>query len=178
MEIVAKRRYTAGMKLNRFLIFAVACLVTFAASAQWQWLDMDGRRVFSDRPPPIDIPEKNIVQKPSPRSQLSAVAPVAAGTPANAKPGDADRQGGTDKSLMEKKQQAEAAEAAKKKAEEEQNARIRGENCTRAQQAKAGLDAGGRMSRLNEKGEREFFDEGARAEEAARLQTIIDQNCR
>jgi hypothetical protein len=167
------------MKLMiRPLIFTATFLVAFTASAQWQWLDKDGRKVFSDRAPPTDIPEKNILQKPSPRNLVSAVAPVAVATPAKAKTDKVSTEGGTDKGLMEKKKQAEAAEAAKQKAEEEQNARIRAENCTRAQQAKAGLDAGGRMSRINEKGEREFFDEAARSEETARLQTIISSDCR
>lgn len=80
--------------------------------------------------------------------------------------------------MQEKLKQAEAAEAAKRKAEEERMARARAENCTRATQAKMGLDAGGRMSRLNENGEREFFDDAMRAAEAERLQGIINSDCR
>ncbi|MEK9952913.1 MAG: hypothetical protein VW687_12250 [Curvibacter sp.] len=85
---------------------------------------------------------------------------------------------GVDKSLQDKRKQAEDAEAAKRKAEEERNARIRAENCSRAQQAKAGVDSGARMARINERGEREFMDEAALAAESQRLQGIINENCR
>lgn len=159
------------MKPIRPLICLALCLYALAASAQWQWMDKDGRKVFSDRAPPSDIPEKNILKRPGGQG-FAPPAPVAA--PA-AEPAAA---GGVDKALMEKKKQAEDAEAAKRKAEEERNSRLMAENCQRAQQAKAGLDSGGRMSRINEKGEREFFDENAIATEGQRLQGIINENCR
>jgi hypothetical protein len=164
------------MKIIRLLIGTAACLLALAASAQWQWLDNDGHRVFSDRAPPSDIPEKNILKRPGGRSSFTAApapAPVA-DTPAAATPAS----GSVDKVLQEKKKQAEAAEAAKRKVEEERIARAMAENCARARQAKAGLDAGGRMSRINEQGEREFFDDAARAAEGERLQGIINENCK
>jgi len=163
------------MKPIRPLICMALCLCALSVSAQWQWMDKDGRKVFSDRPPPADIPEKSILKRPGSRAAAPAPAPSAAApvtTPSPAAPA------GVDKSLQDKKKQAEDAEAAKRKAEEERNARLMAENCSRAQQAKAGLDAGGRMSRINEKGEREFFDEAAIASEGQRLQTIINENCK
>lgn len=159
------------MKLLRPLLCTVACLYALTASAQWQWLDKDGRRVFSDRPPPTDIPDKNILKRPGARG-AAALPAAPAETAAPAEPA------GVDKSLDAKKKQAETAEAAKRKADEERNARIRAENCARAQQAKAGLDMGGRMTRINEKGEREFMDDAAIAAEAQRLQGLISENCR
>lgn len=171
-----KRRYTAGMKIIRLLIGTAACLLALAANAQWQWLDKDGHRVFSDRAPPSDIPEKNILKKPGSRSSFTA-APAATPTAAAPAPA-APAQSGEDKALQDKKKQAEAAEAAKRKADEERIARAMAENCTRARQAKAGLDAGGRMSRISETGEREFMDESAIAAEGQRLQGIINENCK
>lgn len=163
------------MKPIRPLICLALCVYALTASAQWQWMDKDGRKVFSDRAPPSDIPEKNILKRPGGRGFAGPVtAPAAAmpSAPAAAAPA------GVDKSLQEKKKQAEDAEAAKRKAEEERNNRLMAENCQRAQQAKMGLDSGGRMSRINEKGEREFFDENAIAAEGQRLQSIINENCK
>lgn len=157
------------MKLLRPLLCVAACLYALTASAQWQWLDKDGRRVFSDRPPSSDIPDKNIIKRPGGRGPAAAPAPAEAAAPASP---------GVDKSLAEKKKQADAADAAKRKADEERNATVRAENCARAQQAKAGLDMGGRMTRINEKGEREFMDESAIAAEQQRLQGLISENCR
>jgi hypothetical protein len=162
------------MNKIRSLLVLTACCLAFSASAQWQWLDKDGRRVFSDRPPPADVPEKNILKRPGSRGTF-APAPAAAPAPAGAA---AAPQAGVDKSLEEKRKQAEAAEAAKRKEEEERNARIRAENCSRAQQAKSGIDSGARIARINEKGEREFLDESGLAAESQRLQTIINENCR
>ena len=160
------------MKLLRPVLCIAACLFALGASAQWQWVDKDGRRVFSDLPPPTDIPDKNILKRPGRRGPGSV--PAAAAAPAES----AAAPAGVDKNLNEKKQQAEAAEAAKRKAQEERNAQIRADNCARAQQAKAGVDAGGRMTRVNERGEREFMDEAAIAAESQRLQGLINENCR
>lgn len=161
------------MKPIRPLICLALCLYALTASAQWQWMDKDGRKVFSDRAPPSDIPEKNILKRPGSRG--SAATPAVA--PATA-PGVAAAPAGIDKSLQEKKKQVEDAEAAKRKADEERNARAMADTCSRAQQAKSGLDSGARMARTNEKGEREFMDDAARAAEGERLQGIINENCK
>jgi hypothetical protein len=147
--------------------------------AQWQWIDSSGRKVFSDRPPGAEVPEKNIIKQPNTRAKSSAVeasAPPPAGAPAApvaAKPGE-----GVDKGLIEKKKQADAAEAAKRKADEDRVAIAKAENCNRARQAKTGLDSGARISRINDKGEREFLDDTARAAESQRNQSTIDSDCR
>ncbi len=165
------------MKPIRPLICMALCLYALAASAQWQWMDKDGRKVFSDRPPPADIPEKSILKRPGNRGPAVTAVPPVAAVPAAA-PGAATGPAGVDKSLQDKKKQAEEAEAAKRKAEEERVAKAMAENCARAQQAKASFDSGMRISRLNEKGEREFMDDAARAAEGERLQSIINQNCK
>ncbi|MDO5691892.1 MAG: DUF4124 domain-containing protein [Pseudomonadota bacterium] len=161
-----------------------------AAHAQYQWVDKDGRRVFSDRPPPADVPQKNVLQQP----RMSTGAPVARAAPAPAAAptaaaseapsaaaspaAAASAPPAVDKTLEEKKKQAEAAEAAKRKAEEEKIAAARAESCKRAMNAKASLESGMRMARLNDKGEREVLDDNQRAAEMKRTQQIIDQDCR
>jgi len=170
-------RYTARMKLVQPLIAIVALAFSLSAFAQWQWIDKAGRKVFSDRPPPVDVPEKNILKQPG-MAPLAAEVPASNVPVAATPPGSAPKGTGEDKELAEKKKQAADAEAAKRRQEEERVARAQADNCNRARQAKAGLDAGVRLSRLNEKGEREFLDEGGRAAEAQRLQGIIDENCK
>jgi len=167
--------YTAGMKLLPILALACATLLTTNASGQWQWLDKDGRKVFSDRAPPPEVPEKNILRKPGSKSSINE----ASSTPASAAmPQPSPQLSGVDKTLAEKKKQADAAEASKRQQEEERLARARADNCSRARQAKAALDAGQRATRLNDKGEREFLDEAGVAAESQRLQGVIDENCR
>jgi hypothetical protein len=47
-----------------------------SAAAQYQWVGKDGRKVFSDRPPPADILEKDILKQPGARPASVAVAPA------------------------------------------------------------------------------------------------------
>lgn len=136
-------------------------------SANWQWLDKEGRNVFSDRPPPLDIPEKNILQRPAIRQ--TAVEPQA--------PASLARPAPVDKGLLEKKRQLQEIEIGKRNLDEEKATKARADNCRRAKAAKAGLDSGRRMARLNEKGEPEVLDAQARAAELTRLEEIIESNC-
>jgi hypothetical protein len=166
------------MKLIHTLIFCVACVLPVCATAQWQWVDKDGRKVFSDTPPPSDTPESKILRRPGQRGPSGALPPAAPVEAATA----AAKPGGADKELLDKKKQLDKqnaeADAAKRKAEEEKLASIRADNCTRARQSKAGLDSGVRQARTNDKGEREFYDEKMIADENQRLQGIINENCK
>lgn len=165
------------MKLAQPVIAVTALAFSLSAFAQWQWIDKAGRKVFSDRPPSVDVPEKNILKQPG-MAPLAAEVPASNAPAAATPPASAPKGTGEDKELAEKKKQAADAETAKRRQEEERVARTQADNCNRARQAKAGLDAGVRLSRLNEKGEREFLDETDRATEAQRLQGIIDENCK
>ena len=165
------------MTSPRFLLLAGLLLASVSAMAQYQWIDKDGRHVFSDRAPPADIPAKNIVSQP--RGGGAAPAPVAAAAPAaSAAASKAAPAAGTDKALEDKKKQAEAADAAKQKADEVRQAAARADNCKRAQSAKATLDSGMRMARVNAKGEREVLDDAQRAAELKRVSEVIAASCK
>jgi hypothetical protein len=172
------------MKNTRFILLALACTLSMAASAQWQWTDKDGRRVFSDRAPPADIQEKNILKRPGGRvapataSEPSIAAASTSPASASVAAASAPKLTGTDRELAEKKKKTEEAEVAKRKAEEEKIVKTKVENCARAKQAKAGFDSGIRIARTNDKGEREVMDEAARAGEMKRIQTVIDADCK
>ncbi|MFN3437397.1 MAG: DUF4124 domain-containing protein [Acidovorax sp.] len=183
------------MKMHKLLLLAVACTWAMGAAAQWQWIDKDGRKVFSDRPPPQEISEKNILKQPGGTRPTRAAPPVAvpaegapgaaaaAPTPAAsapataAKPAASAAGSGKDNELEQKKAQAEAAEAAKKKAEEEKVAKAKAENCTRARSAKATYDTGRPITQSNAQGERIFLDEAGRAAETKRIDGIIASDC-
>lgn len=171
-------KYTA-----RAFLFAMTLAASLAAQAQYQWVDHSGRRVFSDQPPPADIPARNILKQPGMRVAPAAPAPAPAQTVAapmatQAAAQGASAAGGQDKALEERKKKAEAAEAAKKKAEEAKLAAQRADNCKRARAAKASLDSGIRIARTNEKGEREILDDAQRAAEAKRIDEIIQADCK
>ena len=169
------------MKLSHALLAALLVIPCTSAFAQWQWLDKDGRKVFSDRGPGADIPEKNILKRPgglNSKTQPSAGAVDTQATQAAPAPALAASKAGADKTLEAKKKQIEEAEAAKRKAEDERLARVKADNCARAKQAKATIETGVRIARTNAAGEREVLDDAARAAEMQRMQGIIDADCK
>jgi hypothetical protein len=167
------------MKTSHALFLGFALAASQAVFAQYSWIGKDGRRVFSDRPPPADVPQKNVLSQPHGHSGVTApAAPAqqaasAASVPAAPRPATA----GVDKALEEKKKQAEAEEAAKQKAEEQRQAAARADNCRRATSSKASLDSGVRIARTNEAGEREIMNDDQRAAEQERIEKIIATDC-
>lgn len=167
------------------------CIAAFAATnamAQWQWVEKDGRKIFSDRPPPAEIAEKNILKRPSGAARAAA-APVlinpgseaVAGLKPPAAPASkasAPKLSGKDADLVAKKKKADEEEEAKKKAEEDKVAKTKAENCERAKTGLTTLQSGVRMSSVNAKGEPEVFDDAKRASETKRAQEVINASCK
>ena len=176
------------MKSMRLLLLGCALALPLAAGAQWQWIDKDGRKVFSDQPPPADLPEKNVLKQPTRAPRVAFTpstgaapapdAPAAPAAPPRTAASGAGKAAGVDKELEEKARKAEEAEKAKRAAEEQKVAQAKVENCQRARQGKATLDSGIRVARLNDKGEREIIDDKARAAEQQRMQSVIDADCK
>jgi Domain of unknown function (DUF4124) len=175
------------MKLKRLIFLVFLASLSLGASAQWMWLDKDGRKVFSDRPPPADIAEKNILKRPSGRGtpvlpSVPEEAPSAdksdATVPTAAKSGNTAPAEGSDKDLEAKKKKAQEEADAKRKAEEARITKAKVENCARAKQDKATLDSGVRISVTNANGEREIMDDAQRAAQAKRIQDVINRDCR
>ena len=168
------------MKILPTLLFSMLAGLSATAFAQWQWIDNEGHKVFSDRAPPPDIVDKNILKRPNSRAVLpvdDSETPASGAAAPVAVPGAA-KAVGVDKELEARKKQAADAEAAKRKAEEERVTKAKIENCARAKQAKASLESGVRISRTNAAGEREFMDDSAKATELKRIQGIITSDCK
>ena len=175
--------------ITRAVFLSMVCVATLA-QAQWQWVDKDGKRVFSDRAPTADIPEKNILKRPgrpanaiaaaagAPAAAASPTDSVATGTSAAVPAGNVIKLPSGDKELEARKKAATDLEAARRKADEERVAQGRAENCSRAKRDKDTVDSGVRMARTNDKGEREVFDDAMRAAESKRLKEIMDSDCR
>lgn len=158
-----------------------------SANAQWQWLDKNGKKVFSDQAPPPDIPEKNILRRvgPPPAARSTANPNVdappaegAADTAAAPKAAAAPKPSGVDKELEEKTKKAEAEAKAKQDAEAAKVAKAKADNCALARQGKATMDSGMRIAKVNAQGEREIMDDNARAAEQKRMQSVIDADCK
>ena len=191
---VHSQRYTGPMDFklaSRTLLTLVAgAAFTLSAMAQWQWVDKDGRKVFSDRMPPAEIQEKDILKRPAGSVRSATMPPADAATsaasisrPASAASAPAAKASvpklsGKDAELEAKKKKAEEEEAGKRKIEDEKLAKAKADNCERAKLAMATLKSGVRMSSMNAKGEQEVFDDAKRASETKRAQEIIDNSCK
>ncbi|HRH16622.1 MAG TPA: DUF4124 domain-containing protein [Aquabacterium sp.] len=156
-----------------FLTAAVLCTPTL--SAQWKWRDAQGRIQYSDRPPPADVQDNQILTRPRsrpvplPSTKAADEAPASAAKPALK---------ASDPQLEAQKKKLEEAEAAKKKAEEAKRNEGKAEACQRARNYEKSLTDGLRISRTNNKGEREILDDQGRASELARTREIIGDTCR
>jgi hypothetical protein len=168
---------------SRLPYLLIACLLALAtnAQAQWMWRDKTGRMHMSDMPPPSDIADKDVLKRPA--GQRAPAAPPVAATasaPVSAPPGaaaSAPPAARVDPELEARRKKAEQDQAAQKKQAEEKIAAVKADNCQRAQQQMRTIDSGVRMSRVNEKGEREVLDDKGRAEEAERTRGVIAANC-
>jgi hypothetical protein len=172
------------LALKTVVLAVATASFTLSAFAQWQWIDKDGRKVFSDRSPPAEISEKDILKRPGGRAPI-AVAAVSESAPAApaiassaAAKANAPKLTGKDPQLEARKKQAEEEEAAKKKAEDEKVATAKADNCTQAKRYLTTLDSGVRIANTNTKGEREVMDDSKRAEEKKRAQGLADTNCK
>lgn len=183
------QRYTGSMHFKRALqsifLAATASFLALPALAQWQWIDKDGRKVFSDRLPPAEIRDKDILKRPGSRPASALASPVNddAGALANAPGGKSSaaampRLSGKDKELEARKRQAEVEEALKKKAEEDKLAETRADTCGRAKRALATLESGMRIGLTNAAGEREVMDDAKRANEIKRTRDVADSSCK
>lgn len=163
-------------RLAAFGLAAWACLLLAdAAQAQWKWRDGRGQVHISDTPPPREIPDKDVLQRPEPLQRRASAAPAAASAPAAA---PSAAQPPVDAQLQEQRKRAEQQEAARAKAEEQKATAIRNDNCQRARQQLATLDSGQRIARIGADGEREILDDTQRAAETQRARAAIASQCR
>lgn len=175
------------MKHSLCLIIVILGLLPLGVSAQWAWTDKDGRKVFSDRAPSADVPDKSIFKRPGsgarPPSRdltLNAVPgePATKASAPTPPEGSKPNASGVDKELAERKKKEEQTQAALRKAEEDRITKAKVDNCQRAKLAQKGLESGVRIGRINSQGEREIMDDAARAAEAKRIQAIVDSDCK
>lgn len=147
---------------------------TLPAAAQWKWKDSRGQVVISDTPPPRDIPEANVLQKPSLVVQRSAATLTPA---ASAPAAETVAKAKVDPELEARRKKTEAEQGERSKAEEQKVAAQRADNCKRARTYVETLDSGIRMTRRNSNGEQEYLDDQQRSAELQRARQAITTDC-
>lgn len=154
---------------------AMACLLlSTPAEAQWKWRDSRGQIHISDIPPPRDIPDKDVLQRPEVTVRKAAPAPAAVASAAASAPAKAP----VDAELEERRKRTEQEQAARTEADKQKAAAVRKDNCQRAREQLATLDSGQRIARVKADGEREILDDEQRAKESRRAREAIASECR
>ena len=172
---------TVHRRLVGLSLAALACLLlSNAAQAQWKWRDSRGQIHISDIPPPRDVPDKDVLQRPDPAVRKPAPAPSPAAVAAASSPGGAAvaAKPPVDAELEEKRKQAEQEKAARAKADEQKAAAVRKDNCQRARDQLNTLESGQRIARVKADGEREYMDDDQRSKETQRARQLIASECR
>ena len=159
------------------LTVALCAVSALPAMAQWKWKDANGSVQYSDSPPPSNVKEADILQRPNASRRASVPATSAAPAPAASAPATSAPPK-VDKELEDRKKKQDEMEAAKKKELEQKNAALRKDNCTQARNYMKSLEDGMRISRTTSTGEREILDDAGRAAEVKRTQAIIKSDCK
>lgn len=129
----------------------------------YQWKDKSGQYVYSDNPPPGNIPSRML--------RRDAVGEVSLPAPSPAAPTTADRD------LESKKRQQEQTEKQAKADKDSADTKAKAQNCEAAKNQLAALESGQRIARFNAQGEREFLDDAQRSAEIERTRKIIADSC-
>lgn len=149
--------------------------LTLPAQAQtYKWTDPDGKIHYSDQPPPSTVKDESVIKrgKNAPPPAATAGAPAEKGK--NAAPKAATPQEQEAEFRKRQVTNAEKDAAEKKKADEAAEKKT---NCDAAKAQLSNLQAGGRITRNNAKGEREFMSDQEVAQEIDRSKKTVASWC-
>jgi hypothetical protein len=156
--------------MTKLLLTLVLAFAAFAAQAQIKcWTDANGKRACGDAPPPgakVTTINAPAASEPKPATEDAGK--------------DAKKRGPQSPAEREqeyRKRQAETQKATAKADEERKDADAKRENCDRARESVRTLEAGGRISRVDSKGERFFLEDAQIAQELAQARQQAQQWC-
>jgi hypothetical protein len=157
-----------------------AGLAAAAGAQTYKWKDAEGKVHYSDQPPPANIKEPVTIK---PRKGQAPTAPTAPNEKGAAAPKDKAAPPAKPRTYVEeeaerKKRQVETAEreaAEKKKADD---AAEKKRNCDLALAQVKSLQSGGRVTRNNAQGEREYLSDAQIAQEIERAKKSADSWCK
>jgi Domain of unknown function (DUF4124) len=158
--------------LRLVLAIGIGLAAAPVGAETYKWKDADGKVHYSDQPPPANAKEETTVKS---RKQSAPVqsAPAAPTDKGAAKPKTYVEQEAAFKKRQVEEAEREAAE--KKKAAE---AAEKKQNCDQARAQLQTLQAGGRVTRTNTQGEREYLNDAQIGQEIDRAKKSADSWCK
>jgi uncharacterized sporulation protein YeaH/YhbH (DUF444 family) len=143
--------------MKRIIVIALACALAPLASAQlYKSVGPDGKVIYTDQPPAgADAKQINVQPSGGP-TQKTAVER------------DKEAQKGRDAAI----EKAKKAEASAK------NDSIKDNRCAQSKADYQIYSEGGRIGKINEKGERVLMDDADIEKEKARVRAVMEEACR
>jgi len=143
-------------------LFALALIGLNAHAALNKWVDAEGKVHYSDTPPPDakTEPVRNISRKGQSEAPVSY-----------SQKSIAEREADYKKSKLEKE------ESAQKQAQQDAKAETRKNNCDAARHNARSIEEGSRIVTYDEKGERTYLNDEARAQRLEEAREAINSNC-
>lgn len=176
------------MKFDHLIVVLATCVAApilipnLCFAELYKWKDKDGQMQYTDTPPPANIRLENIKGKkasiPTGKEPLSTVT--------NTQPAPAEPQRQfiepppspvkpEDAAAKIRQQDAEAEK--RNKQEREAQAKLKAENCKSAKANYESYAQGGRIYKMNEKGEREYLDDANLQDGANKARGEIAKYC-
>jgi hypothetical protein len=152
----------------------ILLLAAGLAQAQYAWINANGSREYSDRPPPPSVPRSNILTAPH-------GSPIAQQADAPSVDDKAEKKKGpptlAERDAAFRKRKQEQAEQEQKVAQEAQRQEAMADNCASARQYKAQLESGIRVADTSPAGERAYITDEERAKRLAKTRRVLE-GCR
>lgn len=172
---------------SRILLLCLMLLPVLATAEIYKWRDTNGVIRYSDVPPPSNIKQEPMhgkkLVKPTGQAPLAEVEGDATVAINKLKAADDKAKADDLKKAPPTKEEAaakrakEAEESKKQEAQKKAELDIKQENCKLAKSKLATFVNGGRISKINDKGEREFLGDADIAKGRVDAQLDVDKYC-
>ena len=171
------------IKLPWMLCALLLALPLLGHAEIYKWKDKNGTTRYSDTPPPSNIKQEAMRGKKAPKPSTTApvpAAPVAAQkAPAAGSGAEKDAppvpESAEEEAAQKRQNNAEAEK--NNKLEKENEAKRKEDNCKAAKSNLASYEQGGRVYKMNEKGERVYLDDNDFKAGREQAQQEINANC-
>jgi len=162
----------------RIALFAAALFAVAGAQAQvYKCADASGNISYSQNPCPANTKREPMSRRALPRAPA---APSDEGAADKAAKGDAAKNAPKTPAQQEqafRQRLQDQAKAEKESAAKAADAKRKEDNCRNSKQRLAQYEIGGRITRINEQGERYYMDDAQIESEKARASADVSQFC-
>ena len=180
------------IKIQKLLcvMCALIALPALASAEVYKWKDKQGATRYSDTPPPSNIKLESIDGKRVFKAKASNQAPLSPVVNTNASavkddmkvkvanPNGASPNAESTEETAAKLRQKNAEIEKNNKKDKEAQAKLNEENCKSAKSNLASYSQGGRIYKINEKGEREYMDDAGLKAGAEKAQKEVTEYCK